>query len=155
MIDSIKLFEKKIVLYIQQNHFIIKMKNSSLTFSIEKLNKKIETNQSLKNFEGGIEINGVAGIIEAESTHYLVVISKSSYVGLILRSQIFKVVEFMFFPFSNGCEIISSDLKYINMFRDFLKRNSLYFSDRYDLTNSIRRYFNNVQSNSSTPPIII
>ena len=150
MIDSSKLFENKIVLYIEPNYFIIKLKASSLTFSINKQNKKIESNQSLRNFEGGIAINGVVGIIEAETTHYLVVITRSTYVGTILRSQIFKVEEFKFYPFVNGCEIISNDLKYTKMFQDFLSRNNLYYSDRYDLTNSIRRYFNNVQSNSST-----
>ena len=149
MIDSDKLFEKKIILYVEPAYFIIKIKNSSLTFSINKLNKKIECKLSEKIFEGGIEINGVVGIIEAQTSNYLIVITKTSYVGTIIRSQIFKIEELKFLPFVNSNEIIPNDIKFINMYLDFLKRNNLYFSDKYDLTNSLRRYFNNIQSNSS------
>ena len=149
MIDSDKLFEKNICLYIEPAYFIIKIKNSSLTFSINKLNKKIECKLSDKIFEGGIEINGVIGIIEAQTSNYLILITKTSFVGTILRSKIFKIEELKFFPFINSNEILLNDIKFINMYHDFVKRNNLYFSDKYDLTNSLRRYLNNIQSNSS------
>lgn len=147
MINTDFLFTKKINLLIRGDEIIVKNKNKSKAFLINKTYKKTEP---LKNFDKSntnneilVDSYGILGIIEAHSTSYLIVIKSALFIGCIIKSEIYKVEEVLYVPMicKVSTEILPEDAKYINMFEDFLKRNALYFSDSYDLTNSIKSFY--------------
>ena len=134
----------ELTLYAEPSCFIVKMKNEDRTLLIDKTKKSVEVKASFDKTGLGLPIYGILGVIEAPLTNYLALITKASLEGNILKTRIFKVEEVKFLPYVNSEDIQEEDKKYINMYQSFLSRNTLYFSDKYDLTNSSKRYFNTI-----------
>ena len=147
-----KLYDSKLTLYVEPSNFIIKQKGTSKTMIIDKITKKVEV-KSFDKTGDGIQIYGLLGVIEAPSANYLILITKALKVGSILNSEIFKVEEVKFLPYVISKEIVAEDMKFIQMYQSFLRRNSLYFSDKYDLTNSSKRYFNKLLGTTNSKSI--
>ena len=149
MLNQDQLFEKKLIVYINDDNFIIKSKQKNKAFIINKITKKAEKLKSTEKVLAkatAIEVIGTIGIIESDSTSYLLLIKSALFIGCILNSDIFKVDQVIFLPFIRKIttEILPEDLKYISMYKDFLTRNSLYFSETYDLTNSIKGFYKKI-----------
>lgn len=79
---------------------------------------------------------GIVGKIPTENIPYLIYITEVNLVGTILTSNVFQIKKWSFLPCSNTeiDTINSKDVKYLQMIKDFLERNPLYFSDSFDLT---------------------
>ena len=130
-------------LYVEPATFAIVQTNNKNIMVIDKIKRTVEMkdNFTLKKKEF-IPIVGILGIIEAQSTSYLVIIVRVNSVGFIGNAEIFKIEELRFLPCVNSLTVVGNDEKFISMFNSFLLRNSLYYSDLYDLTNSSLKYFN-------------
>lgn len=136
-----KTYNCKLRLYVEPSCFIVKMRGEGKTLIIDKITKQVEVKTSFDKSGEGMAIFGILGVIEAPSTDYLALITSAIKVGNILNAEIFRVEEVKFLPYVNSNQIVGDDALFINMYQDFLKRNTLYFSDKYDLTNSSKRYF--------------
>ena len=158
-----KIYSNKLVLIddIKNNSFIIKNKKSYV--SINKLNEEItkinysdddnQYNQNNQNNISKLSILGILGVIQGIDQKYLLTIEKTKYVGAIHKSNVFKILTIKLIKFhSEGSSFdltTKEDLKVDSMIKDFLKRNKLYYSDSYDLTNSIQSYLKLVNINKS------
>ena len=139
-------YDCKLTLYTEPSNFIIKIKGENKTLIIDKIKKQVEIKESFDKSGEGLAIFGILGVVEAPSTNYLVLITAATRVGSILNAEIFKVEEVKFLPYVNSNQILGNDNQYIEMYQTFLKRNTLYYSDKYDLTNSSKRYFKSLSS---------
>ena len=113
---------------------------------IEKKNNTVQLRKDVPNSQNYIPIYGIYGILEAPTTNYLAVIVRASSVGKIHNAEVMKIEEMRFFPCVDNMNVLGNDEYVISLFTSFMKRNSLYFSETYDLTNSSTRYFNALQS---------
>jgi hypothetical protein len=143
----------ELTLYAEPSYFIVKMKQEERTLIIDKIKKSVEVKASFDKTGEGVPILGILGVVEAPVTNYLALITKASLVGNILKSRIFKVEEVKFLPYVNSIDVQEEDMKYINMYQSFLNRNTLYFSDKYDLTNSSKRYFSSISKQQKSKSI--
>ena len=122
----------------------IKIINSRNEFIFSKGKKIISYNKSskifhtLENLFPGNEskeydVNSVLGYIEAKKKNYIVCANQTTFVGKILEARIFKIEKFCYVPeYENSIDI--EDQPYLKMLDDFLERNPLYYSDKFDLT---------------------
>lgn len=95
-----------------------------------------------KTFEGArktIWIYAIYGIVQFEFQKYLVVVKEAKYVANIVGKNCYQAVKFDFIPLGLGESDKEKDLKYIEMFQNFLNRECFYFSNSYDLTSSFEK----------------
>ncbi len=117
---------------------------------IDKIRHTIQLNKNVPPTKTGlIPIYGVYGLLEAPSTNYLAVIVRVSSVGTIHNAEVMKIEEIRFLPCVNNMNVLDNDKPVVSLFSNFMKRNSLYYSESYDLTNSLIRYFNSHQKLNS------
>lgn len=159
MIDSDLIFKRNIdiilnkeknvnssIMYISKGdkHYAIdKSKVSLHKFEFE----EISNIPIFKNSNSSVKISthGIIGIVEGVYSNYLMYISKAHLVGIFLKSKILQIKEISFISLeSDSIDLINSlDDDYLQMIRDFTIKNNLYFSDNYDLTNTLVENFNN------------
>lgn len=148
MINTDDLFEKKVVLHVRENEFVVRNKTKNKIFVVDKSTMKTEPLKTLASSsqELVIENHGLLGVIEAKRVSYLVIVTSAKFIGCILKSEIFKVEGIRFYPFYSKVSdiVFEEDQVYISMFKSFLNKNNLYFSDTYDLTNSIRGFYSTI-----------
>jgi hypothetical protein len=156
MINSDSLFTKKINVYIRNNDIIIKSKQKNKAFLIDKNSGKAEAskyhNSTNLSQELLIQAHGILGIIHAEKADYLIVIESASFIGCIIKSEIYIVKEVMFIPMIQAVStvVFKEDREYTMMYKDFLKRNNLYFSETFDVTNSVKGFYEKISNNTLT-----
>lgn len=172
MLDAELIFEKEIKVYNLQNNFIIEKRGEYYSLSkenrprlekLEKSDKSVKSVKSEKSEKGSTKCYGVIGVLSGVGTDYLMVISKALLVSLFFKSKICQIKDIEFLPFdtslidqqtgknnhninanSNSFESSSlySNEDNLQMIKDFLHYNTLYFSDAYNLTSSILENFN-------------
>lgn len=138
MVDSEVVISKSIFLRDDPDKFLISKGNSS--FSINKSTKLISNEENTLNKSTGIAIDGIFGVIEAKVNNYLMIIVKSTLIGVIMDHKVFRVEEvkyLSFFPNSNDIPIEDKDS--ISQINNVLNRNTFYYSDTLDL--SLSFYF--------------
>jgi len=161
MINTDFLFTKKINVYIRTNHILVKNKQKNKAFLIDKTSGKAEAikyNDSISiNHEHLIQAYGLLGIIQADTANYLVVIKSASFIGCIIKSEIYIIKEVVFIPMIKvvSTVVFEEDIKYVTMYKDFLKRNNLYFSETYDVTNSVKGFYEKISNNTLTKTLLI
>ena len=99
---------------------------------------------------------GLLGVLEAHTASYLLLVKSAKFIGCILKSEIYRVEEVLYLPFISRISssfVNDEDNYFIKLYEDFLKRNSLYFSDTYDLTNSIKGFYQNISNIMNIPRI--
>ena len=141
----------EITLFNDKNDFVVKNKDGSFTF-IQKSSKAAITKSAeyVENIRG-IIILGIVGVLKGRNANYLLVINKATLCGHIHTSKVFKINEIKFVNFiGEGALTNDEDKEYEKMIQDFLERNSLYFSDSYDLTTSIAKQFTKHQFSPKT-----
>lgn len=161
MINTESLFTKKINVYIRQEDIIVNNKQKNKAFVIDKISSKayayklndiILTNQIIS-----LQAHGLLGVIHAHTANYLIVIKSASFIGCILKSEIYCVKEVIFIPMIKviSTVIFEEDIKYVTMYLDFLKRNNLYFSETYDVTNSVKGFYEKISNNTLNKTLLI
>jgi hypothetical protein len=156
MVDSDLLYQKEITIYCEESQFIfhktVRDENNfnnqkQITYSFNKENCIVQKIDNFTPKHGmGHGVHTVLGIINAQTNYYLLAVSKATFMGKILDSRIFKVDELVYLSSvsrDNNNVIPQEDEKYINMVKDFLQRNTLYFSDSMDLTLTLQKTFTN------------
>lgn len=157
MVDSDLLFGKDITIYSEPTQFVLSKKNTS-HISISKENQKIKVlSEYTPKIGSGTQVHSILGLLHGKVNSYLMGVSRATFVGNILSSRIFKIEDVVYLS-SMGNEssniIPEEDEKYIEMIREFLKRNNLFFSDSYDLTLSMEKYFKNLFSSKNSSSFI-
>jgi hypothetical protein len=140
MVDSDALFKKDITIFSEVDDFIIQ-KNDKF-FSLHKSTGKISKMDYQPKIGSGFQVHSILGMIDGKNQNYIVGAIKTKFVGSILTAKVFKIEELVFVSSSGGL-IHEEDAKYLDMIRDFLIRNGLYYSDAYDLTVNIQLTFSN------------
>ena len=127
--------QKPIEIYVNSEKFILKNEN----FKIQ-CNKK---DNDIDNYNGEIpqirpiKCYGIVGCLQGENQKYLVLIDEAIKKGEYLGSNIYLITKFNYIPYVS-VNISPEDYKCITMMNDFLGRNLLYFSDRFDLSISFK-----------------
>jgi len=143
-----------LTLYNETNDFVIKHDNKYIV--IQKcLTPNISLSKTAEYIENkrGMRILGIIGIIKGRNANYLLVINKATCVGSIHTSKVYKIDEIKLVSFiGDGTMTNKEDKEYEQMITDFVKRNSLYFSDTFDLTTRITKMFsrNNDKTDKTT-----
>ena len=162
MVDSDLLYRKEITIFCEESQFIFHKTNRNEQISnpkqmIYSFNKETHKVHKLDEYSAklgtGHEVHSILGIINGQNNYYLLGVSKAKFMGKILNSRIFKIEELIFLSNvsnDNNNLISADDEKYINMVKDFLKRNNLYFSDTLDLTVSLQKTFTNKSTKQSS-----
>ena len=142
--------ENKIV--IQKNIFLVNdadklilVKNGKCV-SISKQNSIVKTEQLQSHYERiGTPIHAVVGIMESKETNFLIAVDSVSLIGTIMGNKVYKIESFIYYPFyTKNVPINNFDKDCIKKINNFLQRNTLYFSDTYDLSLS---YFSLAKNN--------
>ena len=134
---------KPIEIYLEPDSFILKRENYLI-----QVDKKTHDNSNLEKYEpktNAIYCYGIVGCLEAKNQKYLIYIDEVEKKGVFLESDIYLITKFNYIPYQ-GNGISAEDFNYVSMINDFLGRNMLYFSERFDLTISFN-YLKNVLDN--------
>ena len=85
-------------------------------------------------------VYGVFGYIKLKKMAYLILIEEASFVGQILKGNVFRVEKLRFVPvsLSDNLKPNSEDLEYIDMIQKIQEEKSFYFSYDIDLTKNIQ-----------------
>ena len=145
-LPNFSIYGKESFLYIKNNQSI-NVKDFSLQININDLTMSIiESKENLA--KKIIDCKGVIGTIVLEQETYLIVITKASLVCTISKKQIYKVLETTFIKLSENFENVleakteeennnnNTDIEIINRLKEKFK-NGFYFSNGYDLANSL------------------
>lgn len=76
-----------------------------------------------------------------EVNKYLVVVTKATVIGQVYHRKVFQVHKVDFICLSSSPS--SKDNIYIDGLAKILESKNMYFSDEYDLTNSLQTFINN------------
>jgi hypothetical protein len=162
MVDSDLLYQKEITIYCEESQFIFhktekdenKTNPRQFIYSFNKETHKVQKlNEYTPKLGTGREVYSILGIINGHHNYYLLGVSKATFMGKILNSRVFKIDELVFLSSvsrDNNNIIPPEDEKYLNMIRDFMERNTLYFSDSLDLTVSMQKTFSNSSTKNSS-----
>ncbi len=82
----------------------------------------------------------IVGKVDTLRNSYLIVSKEIKYIGDFLKCQIYQITKFAYIPISTNPTAPEEEQRYLKMFDDFLARNTLYFSDKIDLTISVKNY---------------
>ena len=145
-LPNFSIYGKESFLYIKNNQSI-NVKDFSLQININDLTMSIiESKENLT--KKIIDCKGVIGTIVLEQETYLIVITKASLVCTISKKEIYKVLETTFIKLSENFENVleakteeennnnNTDIEIINQLKEKFK-NGFYFSNGYDLANSL------------------
>jgi hypothetical protein len=139
-------------LYIEEKSFVFRYGDNFISIEKDIFKQTGASSNSYNQNKPGLRIQGILGFIEGKQTNYLVVINRSTYIGFIHKSKFYKIQEIKLISFvGDGSLKTTEDHKYEKMLTDFLKRNSLYYSDSYDLSNSISKMFTTKKLDSNSP----
>jgi len=162
MVDSDLLYQKEITIYCEESQFIFhksekdsnKSNHNQIIYSFNKETHKLnKLNEYSPKLGTGREVYSILGIINGHNNYYLLGVSKATFMGKILNSRIFKIDELAFFSSTSRDSynfIPAEDEKYVNMIKDFMNRNTLYYSDSFDLTVSMQKTFSNTPAKNSS-----
>jgi len=144
----------ELTLFVESSEFIIKKGNTYTSIQKKDHDPQITQNTNYSEKSKGEKIQGIVGLLEGKSSNYLLVIEKATYVGFIHKSRVFKINTIKMVKFvGDGSLSTEEDNNYNKMIDDHLKRNSLYFSDSYDLTTPISKMFERkTESNTTYTP---
>lgn len=139
MVDSDLIFEKNITIFSESSQFIFHKAGGPNEFvSFNKETMKVKNLQQYSPKIGtGISVYAVIGILNASTNYYLLGVNKATFIGYILNFTVFKIDELVFLSSvgnDNNNVIPEEDQKHIQMVKDFIKRNSLFYSEGLDLT---------------------
>ncbi|KAM3140580.1 hypothetical protein pb186bvf_007392 [Paramecium bursaria] len=137
MADSQSIIQFQRYLFQLQDRIIIVYEENTHELEIQHNGKISQQDKRIHQPNKPINIIAIYGMIQLQKLKYLIVITQADLVGSILDRQIFKVKQTQFIPL--GPKIL--DQNYINQLKPLI--NTLYFSETYDLTNSLQRYFEN------------
>lgn len=152
MVDLSIIIEKDIYIVNEADRFLITKGGKSAISVTKSLSPQIKKEIFEPKYEKmGFPIDGILGVIEAKDSNYLVVIDKTTLIGTIVGHKVFSIDHVTFLSYENSNKQPSvADEFHINQVRDFLKRNSLYFSNTLDLSVSIHQIAKNSRGNSKT-----
>lgn len=122
----------------KQDEFILNRKE--LYFSYNKSSGvliKLDKTTTKDSSSTTVTAYSILGIIDCYVYKYLMLSSKIEYAGDHLGHKVYKILNISFIPFQ-GNDIHHEDARYIQMLKDFITRNSLYYSETIDLTLSIK-----------------
>ena len=91
-----------------------------------------------------VQIKAVYGIIEMEENSYLVVVTKASLMGQMFHRKIFQVLQMEYFCLAE--KESDKDKPYLAGLQQLFSSRYWYFSDEYDLTNSLQQFVNSKYS---------
>ena len=85
-------------------------------------------------------VYGIFGYIKLKRLSYLILIEDASFVGQVIKGNIFRVEKLKFVPVSpqENMEPDKDDLEYIKMIDKIQKEKCFYFSYDIDLTKNIQ-----------------
>lgn len=139
-------------IFCKQDEFIFNKKD--LYFEYNKSTGVIKQLDAAPEKDSSTTINAgysILGIIDCYVYKYLMLSSKIQYVGDHLGHKVYKIISISFIPFQ-GNDIHQEDVQYIQMLKDFITRNSLYYSETIDLTLSIKAISAKKKKNSAIFP---
>jgi hypothetical protein len=139
MVESGIICEKEIYLVNDADKFVLVKESNNLAVSIQKSltpQIKVESFDS-KFLKLGVPIEGILGVLEAKESNYLMVIDQSTLMGTLMEHKIYLVDNVSFFSYSNNNKASPEDEFYIKQIKDFLKRNTFYYSPTLDLSISM------------------
>ena len=87
-----------------------------------------------------MQIKAVYGIMEMEVNSYLIAVTKASLIGQIFHRKIFQVLKMEYFCLAE--KESDRDGKYLKGLDAMFNNKFWYFSDEYDLTNSLQQFVN-------------
>jgi hypothetical protein len=145
-LPNFSIYGKESFLFIKNNQSV-NVKDFSLQININDLTMSIiESKDNL--IKKIIDCKGVIGTIVLEQETYLIAITKASLVCTISKKEIYKVLETTFIKLSENFENVlevkteeennnnNTDIEIINQLKEKFK-NGFYFSNGYDLANSL------------------
>ncbi|CAD8054141.1 unnamed protein product [Paramecium sonneborni] len=147
MADASQIYGQKKQLYRQDGLFIrfndndkeliIKSQNGQIDVQLRQKFQDVNLQQS-----NCLEFNAIYGIITLRQLNYLVVVIKASSISSIMNLPIFQAEKFQFIPIEDK-KISSQDAQYIAGLQEIFNTKTFYYSEQYDLTNSLQRYIEN------------
>lgn len=148
------LNKKKIEFYPLKNLIIIRSEGQQ---KILKINEKTmipeEIDSSELRFESPFmvshDVDSIYGTIKLHEKTYFIVVTESTKVAKILNHYIFRADKFSFIPIQQNLNIKSinknkknpkqnTDQKFITLFLNFFNQKKFYYSNTYNLTNSLQ-----------------
>lgn len=145
MVDSDLIFPKSIKIYNEENDYVIE--KNSVYYSVSKSNHSVREQQMPNAPSSPYKCSyAIVDLIDGKHYSYLLSVSKATYIGEILKNKIFQIAEFEFIS-TMGDVVHQEDEKYIQMIRDFLARNNLFYSENFDLTTNLQTIYSNQTTN--------
>ena len=80
---------------------------------------------------------GIVGCMEGKTQKYMVFIDEADFISKYLRTNAYQIKKFNYIPYDTD-KIESDGLMFIQTMNDFLERNSLFYSDKLDLSMSFQ-----------------
>ncbi|CAD8136513.1 unnamed protein product [Paramecium octaurelia] len=147
MADAAQIYGQKKYLY-RQDGLFIRFNDNDKELIIRSLNGSIDV-QLRQKFQDVnpqssdcLEFNAIYGIVTLKQLNYLVVVVKAAFISSIMNLPIFQAEKFQFIPIEDK-KISSRDASYIAGLQEIFNTKTFYYSEQYDLTNSLQRYVEN------------
>jgi len=129
------LVGKSIKIYSEKNQFVLE--NDILKLSLSKVNGDAKPLEDFKPQTAPYSCYGIVGCMEGKTQKYMVYIDEVDFISKYLGANIYQIKKFNYIPYDTD-KIEPDDLMFIQMMNDFLERNSLFYSDKLDLSMSFQ-----------------
>ena len=129
------LVGKSIKIYSEKNQFILE--NDILKLSLSKSDGTAKPIKDFKPQAAPYSCYGIVGCMEGKTQKYMVYIDEVDFISKYFGANVYKIKKFNYIPYDTD-KIESNDLMFIQMMNDFLERNSLFYSDKIDLSISFQ-----------------
>lgn len=133
--ESNNIVIQKDIFIINDADKIILVKNNKCV-SISKQNFIVQSEEYQSHYERiGTPISGIVGIVDSKDTSFLIAIDKVSLVGTIIENKVYKIESVLYYSFyTKNTPNNANDNQCIESINNYFKRNTLYFSNGYDLS---------------------
>ena len=149
------LVGKSIKIYSEKNQFILE--NDILKLSLSKVDGAAIPAKDFITQTSPYSCYGIVGCMEGKTQNYLVYIDEVDFISTYLGANVYEIKKFNYIPYDTD-QIEPNDFVFIQMMNDFLERNSLYYSDKLDLSLSFqsigKRLENDPQAQSHDSEIL-
>ena len=129
------LVGKSIKIYAEKNQFILE--NNILKLSLSKVDGSTKSVEDFKPQTAPFSCYGIVGCMEGKTQKYMVYIDEVDFISKFLGANVYRIKKFNYIPYDTD-KIEPNDLMFIQMMNDFLERNSLFYSDKLDLSISFQ-----------------
>ena len=129
------LVGKSIKIFAEKNQFILE--NNLLKLSLSKVDGSAKPVKDFKPQTAPFSCYGIVGCMEGKTQKYMVYIDEVDFISKFLGANVYKIKKFNYIPYDTD-KIEPNDLMFIQMMNDFLERNSLFYSDKLDLSISFQ-----------------